>query len=105
VFRFAVTHVPGLFCNESAKYAERLRLWRAQGVSQQSSALRLCRPSLRSPSTALRVGDTPPLALAASAGVGQGQGVFVSKHSTAIHNGGTTHEPHHQHRHADQRKP
>jgi hypothetical protein len=31
-----------------------------------------------------RVGDTPPLALAAPAGVGQGQGVFVSKHSTAI---------------------
>jgi hypothetical protein len=27
---------------------------------------------------------TPPLALAAPAGVGQGQGVFVSKHSTAI---------------------
>jgi hypothetical protein len=30
------------------------------------------------------MGDTPPLALAALAGVGQGQGVFVSKHSTAI---------------------
>ncbi len=30
------------------------------------------------------MGDTPPLALAAPAGVGQGQGVFVSKHSTAI---------------------
>jgi hypothetical protein len=30
------------------------------------------------------VGDTPLLALAAPAGVGQGQGVFVSKHSTAI---------------------
>ncbi len=33
---------------------------------------------------------TPPLALAAPAGVGQGQGVFVSKHSTAIQSGGTT---------------
>ncbi len=30
-----------------------------------------------------RVGN-PPLALAVSAGVGQGQGVFVSKHSTTI---------------------
>ena len=30
------------------------------------------------------MGDTPPLALAAPAGVGQGQGVFVSKHSKAI---------------------
>ena len=45
--------------------------------------MRLCRPSLRSPSTPFRVGN-PPLALAAPAGVGQGQGVFVSKHSKAI---------------------
>jgi decaprenylphospho-beta-D-ribofuranose 2-oxidase len=30
------------------------------------------------------MGDTPPLALAAPAGVGLGQGVFVSKHSKAI---------------------
>jgi hypothetical protein len=63
----------------------------ARQEAPQSSALRLCRPPLRSalPSTALvhrsvpRWG-TPPLALAAPAGVGQGQGVFVSKHSTAI---------------------
>jgi hypothetical protein len=40
---------------------------------------------LRPPSTSFQVG-TPPLALAAPAGVGQGQGVFVSKHSTAIQN-------------------
>jgi len=45
----------------------------------------------------VRVGDTPPLAFAALAGVGQGQGVFVSKHSTAIQNGGTTHEHQRQH--------
>jgi len=50
--------------------------------------------------SAPRMGDTPPLALAAPAGVGQGQGGFVSKHSTAIQNGGTTHEhhPHHRYR-------
>ncbi len=39
-------------------------------------------PPLRSRSVP-RVGN-PPLALAAPAGVGQGQGVFVSKHSKAI---------------------
>jgi hypothetical protein len=44
---------------------------------------------LRSLHSVSRVGN-PPLALAASAGMGQGQGVFVSKHSTAIQNGGTT---------------
>jgi len=59
-----------------------LRSWRTQGAPS-SSALRLCRPSLRSPSVALR-GRNPPLAFATLAGVGLGQGVFVSKHSTAI---------------------
>jgi hypothetical protein len=61
---------------------EGLRPWRAQ-EAPQSSALRLCRPACGRPP--LRSGwGTPPLALAAPAGVGQGQGVFVSKHSTAI---------------------
>ena len=40
-------------------------------------------PNLRPLHSAPRVGN-PPLALAAFAGVGQGQDVFVSKHSTAI---------------------
>src|SRR5271154_6844884 len=62
----------------------------ARQEAPQSSALRLCRPPLRyAPSTPLiapfQGWGTPPLALAAPAGVGQGQGVFVSKHSTAIH--------------------
>src|ERR1700677_4066827 len=55
----------------------------ARQEAPQSSALRLCRPACGRPP--LRSGwGTPPLALAAPAGVGQGQGVFVSKHSTAI---------------------
>src|ERR1700679_2677383 len=71
------------------KPAEGLRPWRATRGNPQSSALRLCRPPLRyAPSTPLiapfQGWGTPPLALAAPAGVGQGQGVFVSKHSTAI---------------------
>ena len=36
-------HVSGLFCNGSAKYAQKLRPSRPQGVSQ-ASALRLCIP-------------------------------------------------------------
>src|ERR1700723_640844 len=61
----------------------------ARQEAPQSSALRLCRPPLRyAPSTPLiapfQGWGTLPLALAAPAGVGQGQGVFVSKHSTAI---------------------
>jgi hypothetical protein len=61
----------------------------ARQEAPQSSALRLCRPPLRyAPSTPLiapfQGWGTPPLALAAPAGVGQGQGVFISKHSTAI---------------------
>jgi hypothetical protein len=72
------------------------------GVRQeapQSSALRLCRPPLGyAPSTPLiapfQGWGTPPLALAAPAGVGQGQGVFVGKHSTAIQNGVTTPDLH-----------
>jgi hypothetical protein len=62
---------------------EGLRPWRAQGVSPVFRAS-LVQTGLRPPSTAFRVGDTPLLALAAPAGVGQGQGVFVGKHSTAI---------------------
>jgi hypothetical protein len=92
-FRRAVTHVFDLFCNASAKYAQGRRPWRAQ-VAPSSSALRSCRPPLRSAPAfrwpLLSGGWNPPLALAAPAGVGQGQGVFVSKHSTAIHSGGTT---------------
>jgi hypothetical protein len=63
----------------------------ARQEAPQSSALCLCKPPLRyAPSTPLiapfhRWG-TPPLALAAPAGGGQGQGVFVSKHSIAIQN-------------------
>ncbi len=61
----------------------------AMQEAPQSSALRLCRPPLRSALSVpliapLQGWGTPPLALAAPAGVGQGQGVFVSKHSTAI---------------------
>jgi hypothetical protein len=61
----------------------------ARQEAPQSSALRLCRPPLRyAPSTPLiapfQGWGTPPLALAAPAGVGQGQGVSISKHSTAI---------------------
>jgi hypothetical protein len=41
-----------------------------------------CRPALRLPSAALRVGDTPPLVFASPAGVGQGQGVSIT--DTAI---------------------
>jgi hypothetical protein len=55
------------------------RIFRASLV-QTSAALRPLHSADRS---VPRVG-TPPLALAAPAGVGQGQGVFVSKHSTAI---------------------
>ena len=44
--------------------AEGAALARRKGFPQ-SSALRLCRPSLRLPSALLRVGDTPPLRLAA----------------------------------------
>ena len=84
----AVTHVFGLFCDASAKYAQELCPWLTQGAPL-SSALRLCRPSLRSPFVALRERNPPP-ALAALAGMGQGQGVFENKHSTAIQNGGTT---------------
>ena len=55
----------------------------ARQEAPESSALRLCRPACGRPP--LRSGwGTPPLALAAPAGMGQGQGVFVSKHSTAI---------------------
>jgi hypothetical protein len=56
----------------------------------QSSALALVQTSasLRPFRSGCRLhckgGDTPLLALAAPAGVGQGQGVFVRKHSTAI---------------------
>src|ERR1700712_6114705 len=42
------------------------------------------------PSAGLAGHVSAQLALAAPAGVGQGQGVFVSKHSTAIQSGGTT---------------
>ena len=77
---------------KETKPAEGLRPWRATRGNPQSSALRLCRPPLRyAPSTPLiapfQGWGTPPLALAAPAGVGQGQGVFVSKHSQ------TTQEP------------
>jgi hypothetical protein len=81
-FQRAVTRVLGLFCNASAKYAQELRSWRTQGAPS-SSALRLCRPPLRSALTSFR-GWNPPLAFATLAGVGLGQGVFGSKHSTAI---------------------
>jgi hypothetical protein len=67
-----------------AKPAEGLRPWRAtRGTPIFRAAL--VQTGLRPPSTSFRVG-TPPLALAAPAGVGQGQGVFVSKHSMAIQN-------------------
>ena len=72
-FRRAVTHVLGLFCNASAKYAQGLRPWRAQ-EPPLSSALRLCRPGKGPPALRER---NPALALAAPAGVGQGQGVSV----------------------------
>jgi hypothetical protein len=73
--------------------AEGLRPWRAQGVSPVFRAS-LVQTGLRPPSTAFGVGDTPLLALAAPAGVGQGQGVFGDKHSTAI---SKTEKPHHEH--------
>ncbi len=77
----------------------------ARQEAPQSSALRLCRPPLRyAPSTPLiapfQGWGTPPLALAAPAGVGQGQGVFVSKHSTAIQK--RRNHPHEQHRYQQQ---
>ena len=69
---------------KGTKPAEGLRPWRAtRGTPIFRAAL--VQTGLRPPSTSFRVG-TPPLALAAPAGVGQGQGVFVSKHSTAIQN-------------------
>jgi hypothetical protein len=74
---------------EETEPPEGLRPWRAQGVSPVFRAS-LVQTGLLPPSTAFRVGDTPLLALAAPAGVGQGQGVFVGKHSTAIQNGETT---------------
>ena len=77
----------------SPSLPEELRPWRAQAAPSSSALphpngqerppgtpVRLCRPSLRSPSVALR-GGNPPLALAAPAGVGQGQGVIESNHS------------------------
>ena len=67
---------------KETKPADGLRPWRAtRGTPIFRAAL--VQTGLRPPSTSFRVG-TPPLALAAPAGVGQGQGVFVSKHSTAI---------------------
>jgi hypothetical protein len=69
---------------KGTKPAEGLRPWRAtRGTPIFRAAL--VQTGLRPPSTSFQVG-TPPLALAAPAGVGQGQGVFVSKHSTAIQN-------------------
>ena len=55
------------------------------------------RPALRPSTRSVPGWGTPPLALAAPAGVGQGQGVFVSKHSTAIQK--RRNHPHEQHRH------
>ena len=91
------THLSGPFLPATPSLAEQQQqkpLLRGSARSRpqatpQSSALRLCRPPLRyAPSTPLiapfQGWGTPPLALAAPAGVGQGQGVFVSKHSTAI---------------------
>jgi len=52
----------------------------------QSSALRLCRPVCDGLPLRSRWVIPLSVALAALAGVGQGQGVFVSKHSTAIQN-------------------
>ena len=74
--------------DKETKPAEGLRPWRAQGVSPVFRAA-LVQTGLRPPfpfryRSSSRVGDTPLLALAAPAGVGQGQGVFVSKHSKAI---------------------
>ena len=45
--RFAVNHVPGLICKASPQYTQALPPARVKG-SPQSSALRLCRPPLRS---------------------------------------------------------
>jgi len=55
-FHFAVTHVFGLFCNASAKYAQGLRPWRAtRGTPIFRAAL--VQTGLRPPSTSFRVGN------------------------------------------------
>ena len=74
--------------SKETKPPEGLRPWRATrgtpifraALVQTSAALR----PLHSATAPFQGWGTPPLALAAPAGVGQGQGVFVSKHSTAI---------------------
>jgi hypothetical protein len=60
----------------------------ARKKSPQSSALALVQTGLQPPSSSLQVGDTPLPALAAPAGVGQGQGVTVYSHGLTTQTSG-----------------
>jgi hypothetical protein len=74
--------------SKETKLAEELCSWRAQGDGKSSVQLQVFASSgLR---LALAGHFSHTVALAALDGVGHGQGVFVSKHSTAIPKRGDT---------------